>query len=472
MDLRQPAGTKVGIVFCLLLVGIVLSACSTIPDQAFQTAEIKPVEGGCLASNGRRTWKDDECKAHKATRRIPVEVAWLEYDEHGDPLVPAQRDAILKWQADHPDGEVLVYIHGWHHNASTTGPHPSSNALQFPELMLRYINDIQLKRYAELSPHPQQSDPPLPSPSVLGIYVGWRGERFATQGTPWWFLSIDGRSDIADAIGTHGRLKQDLQQFAGHIGQGHMLVIGHSLGGRILTRAFEADLTSAGKPDASGIIHPFRPLGDRALIATINAAVGADCYDDDFAAPTGIPTGERPYWLNITSQDDQATNSIWSTARFLGLINACHHDSPAASTAVGHYAPYIGSTLYKDGPICEEEHDCVGMNPVRQMMLNLRDDLWYCGASTSYLGFRERDQDTSIPYNLMPAVYRLDYSALHQHSSPGAVPAIWNIQTSHDLIGFRDKEGQLAGDHDGFIDSILVRVLFDALFLERCPATH
>lgn len=247
------------------------------------------------------------CDNFDRSSLLPVSYsqAWLEYRDVGLRHDPAQIDAILRWiQAGSGPLYVVVYIHGWHHNADESNGDPRNNAIKFPFLMARQVD--MLKRMA--------LDGRSPMPQVLGIYVGWRGEAYTDPVRK--LFSIDDRSKAADAIGNAGVLKSDLLAIANatrarDTSASRMVVIGHSLGGRMATSMFKQDL-EAGQP---------QPLGSGTLVVTLNAAVGADCFDGVFKEGGKNPNAPRPTWINLTSEDDTATDGIYSTAKRFGFLH-------------------------------------------------------------------------------------------------------------------------------------------------------
>jgi pimeloyl-ACP methyl ester carboxylesterase len=95
---------------------------------------------------------------------------------------------------------------------------------------------------------------------VLGIYIGWRGDSLTTPGLK--FSTIGNRADAADRLAAnrdhdgmyslYSSLKDIANALHGADPDGRMLVVGHSLGGRIVTRLFMNDI-------AMGEV---RPLGN------------------------------------------------------------------------------------------------------------------------------------------------------------------------------------------------------------------
>jgi hypothetical protein len=150
--------------------------------------------GACLDDKDHNILKGNSelaqysrCGDFEPSSLLPVSysTAWLEYRENGQRQEEAQRDAILHWiQAESGPLYIVVYIHGWHHNADESNGDPRNNAIKFKFLMARQVDT--LKRMA--------LDSKAPMPKVLGIYVGWRGEAYTDPVRK--LFSIDGRSPM------------------------------------------------------------------------------------------------------------------------------------------------------------------------------------------------------------------------------------------------------------------------------------
>lgn len=170
---------------------------SYIPDQAWQPA--------------------DETTASKNLHVI-------EFSDDGEPLDPKQLQALQQRVKQSPQApELVIFVHGWHHNAKTT----DDNFVAFQRF------------FAEM----ERSDAER---NLIGLYIGWRGDKY----DPFWldgsndadswiepldFPTIFQRKAVARHIGSTG-FSQLLDQFDAMQSQGTLqryTVIGHSLGGAV-----------------------------------------------------------------------------------------------------------------------------------------------------------------------------------------------------------------------------------------------
>ncbi len=379
--------------------------------------------------------------------------AWLEYNDDGEQQDRAQLTAVLNWIRKEPGPLfILVYVHGWHHNADTSNGDPRNNAIKFPLLMAREVD--QLKRMA--------IDKKIEMPKVLGIYVGWRGEEYTSAIQK--LLSISGRSEVADTIGSRGVLKANLLEIAnaarGQNSETRLMVVGHSLGGRMMASMFMPELKSGNA----------QPLGPNTMVVTLNPAVGADCYDPVFGEGGKNPVTARPVWMNITSEKDSATNLIYSSAHFVGLVNSCNPSSAARNKAIGHYKPYlrqvVDQAIYVDGG--DPPHkDCMQENTPSLAVRGptVWEPDWYKQFDQRlYLSFPPRS-DTARSQNV-----RIDYAVcvgVEDSELPASVlnRGVWNVRSDSSLIDFDEGGGNTSGFHNGIISTILVRLLTEAMYI-------
>ncbi len=299
----------------------------------------KSVTTYAAAESKFREWLDGD--GERGSKRIAPQYrrAFLEYvtdpqsdgKRPGDKWDPTQFETILETiKASRKPLLVVVYIHGWHHNADREGAiarkNWRSNALKFDDMMVRFAHQLQ---------HLKTFSGSVIDHDVLGVYVGWRGE---SDTTPLYtILTIAGRSRAADLIGTSVGFKADMQSLTDAISKGRdshisaqsrVLIIGHSLGGRLLTRAFLPDV--AANPSVA-------PLGENTKIVAINSAIGSDFFDEIYLPEKSATSiNPVPYWINLTSKDDYATSTIYPMAAFLGLAPAKNRASPFAGVTIGH----------------------------------------------------------------------------------------------------------------------------------------
>jgi len=403
---------------------------------------------GCKELISRTRCKENDLNGNVLT---PYYQAWLEYSETGQQHDHNQLDAILKWiKSTKGSLQVVVYIHGWHHNADISDGDPRNNAIKFPFLMARSVDTLKRLEIAGK----------IAMPTVLGIYVGWRGEEYTYQ--PASLLSIDGRSKAADRIGQAGILKNDLLAISNAVQQqsgnnGRIMVLGHSLGGRMLTSMYKSDLQSGNSA----------PLGKNSLVVTLNPAVGADCYDGVFEYMGHNPQGQRPYWMNITSENDSATGWIYKDGGRLGLIDSCAPDSEAAGVAIGHYRPYLRQVIDQSHEVNKNNSPrCVGSYFSNECQAY--ESSWFSTPNSRFLvGFPDRNQVNTKGGNT--EFYELNFDLENSDVPKAALSReVWNVRSDETMIDFGDAGGGgVSGHHNGYISTVLMRLLTEVLYSDK-----
>lgn len=464
--------------FATITTSVVLAGCTTIDDVAYQpVCAASPCgdEQLSLAVPAREVqverhgWKVEQTIARKSLRPVYYHHSWLEYAERSQRLFdPEQNRALLGRLKDFGrEGRpvyAVVYVHGWHNSADDGPMATGTNAESFDALMGRFVDQLERRHVLGATG---------PMPRVVGIYVGWKGESVRSRGLLR-VLSIADRAEAADRIGAGptgtGGLRADLKEIAQALRPaapgGKMVVIGHSLGGRMLSAAFMNDFIAPGQGDGSR-----QPLGPGSAIVTVNAAVGADCFERLFAA--GAPTRPSiPTWMNVTSKDDVATGSMYSLAHVVGLVPACKHGS-RARTPIGHFAPFLTHTLQfshlKESakwPSSEEEIKALGVAHKRVAAgTSIRENVFNFGNP-------EQQQVTLAypwidgPYPGRPPAYDLDSvhfyaGVLRPRPLPGFPGHFWNVQTDRNTIDFAENGGTTRARHSGIFSTNLTRMLVD-----------
>ncbi|GEM_PF-1925396 len=310
---------------------LLISGC-TVPNKVWQPVCPEGKECNLSAMTLKRqtcfvpnNGRNINCTNSASTggKQHSFKIAYLEYPEesiNGTSIPkrdPKQLELILKeLRSSKRPLLVSVYVHGWHHNASSE----DDNVRKFPNMLARYS-------YALLQSGRSNYD-------VLGIYIGWRGESYDGVFST---LTIGDRANAADIIGRkNGPLSKDLLLIAKEMqsinSKNRMIVMGHSLGGRVLSRAFLSSIKS-GNP---------QPLGAGTLIVTANAAIGAEAYRSLYDSNQTSKQERTPMWVNFTAKDDAATNSTYPIALNMHLLSADTPDNkPDTDVTIGHYQPYL-----------------------------------------------------------------------------------------------------------------------------------
>lgn len=418
-----------------------------------------------LVRKGRCYQSDDRPKGVPCDP-MPFRYGVIEYKTNGLDTAHHWQDSqlrqITREIASEKDVFLVVFIHGWHHDSrEKIGVEYSENDLRklqdaniSQDRNLLFFKHILAKTRWELDQAGQRNQ------KVLGVYVGWDG------GPPNAKLNAGDRASAANRIGLSIDFGNDLKLLSRAVKSANptnkMLVIGHSFGGRILSR-FMLKNASQGNAD---------PLGHGSVAVTLNPAISADSFDDymKLKSVRGLPA-----WINITSRDDWATGMLFELASTpLSRLLPSGHDindtifSPATGRSIGHYAPYQNfqlSICYEgDGNSCAAEAKFASCQaPTRQQFRSATD--WYLlpsdgGNACHYLcsAFGDSNKKCDSRQYLISLI-RHDQERPAYHAISGKM---WNIVTDLKVIGpDQDYKNQSAIAHNAFDQTNLVRMLVE-----------
>lgn len=443
------------LIICCLVV-----SCATIPDQSYHKVQCLDryacTEGELDAYIKAQSFNNiyivngwsgvNEKNLIKSKGNVYInpnfKQFYLEYDEMGHKIEQNRQLGIIKRAISTAEKPVylIVFLHGWHNNASIDVNNLSLDTTGFPYMLARraYVKGDM---------------------DVIGVYIGWRGEKY--KNSPAKLLSIKDRALVADAIGREGELRNDIisltRMAENKPASGHSLLVGHSLGGRLLSRAFLDDFSKFKNIDDW-------PLGKNTLLVTLNAAIGADAFDDIFNKMPGTNQKiQRPLWINLTSKDDKATSHLFPYARFIGRRVTDNPES-GKHTTVGHYMPYLSHEVTvihgfdkkaecnfinaeeilknNNTPWFElpkrEKGSCATRHIYKYENLNINDGMYY----TTVLRYLEENPEKPLGY-------------------------MWNFRVDRSVIDFskeESKKNKSSGAHNAFVQTNLGRMLDDMLF--------
>jgi hypothetical protein len=281
-------------------------------------------------------------------------LGFVEFDDQGwfwdDRQLPAVQEMIRnEARAHESQGHgiiVVVFVHGWKHNAS----HDDDNVV-----MLRGV--LQQLSEAEKADATVQKRPPRP---IVAVYGGWRGLSSAWE--PFKELSFWDRKNTAECVG-HGAMTQmlssleDLQLESNrHVPVGaprtELVIVGHSFGGAAVYSALSQIMTERFM-EATRLHRPARSVGD--LVVLLNPAFEAARHyslNDLAVSVNRYPPTQRPIFAVFTSEGDWATHYAFSIGRcFSTLFESDRSDKPqgtANRTAIGWFEPFITHKLVYD----------------------------------------------------------------------------------------------------------------------------
>lgn len=458
----------------ILVACAAITACETIDDQAYHLVPekyVSPVKMH-LRVHG---WGVERSSSSRHPRPVEFEKAYLEFNESGDMFRPGQKQAILDRLDSYRDQKrpifLVTYTHGWHHNASLPKPDEDEfdyNATKFDYIMARYGEHV--RRHFELS---DDSNTPI----VLGVYVGWRGERI--KGGLSSVLTLDDRAQTADNIAANegpGGLKQALSEFATKItaihGGSRMLVTGHSLGGRMLSMMFIKDI-------AAGNNHP---LGPNTLIFALEPAIGAECFDSVFKPDVKRLPGTRPGFIAITSENDTAITKFYSLSTRISIVAPPFCSHPPKRQAIGNYSDYITHDLRFERVADKQSRSALVPAEGESVSTIFKPDgttllyplvgsdntTWLLGQGKTFWKYPYFDVDSQK--------YTLDDYILYRMTlthGPAFRPdnAIWNIRVDERLIDVGRSAthlspGSIGAHHNGIASTGVADILGRIVFLQ------
>jgi hypothetical protein len=324
-----------------------------------------------------------------ATVKQPC-IAFLEFDDMGEPFdrrenhqgvgskrwgVPHQLEAALDLIKDTrtyarqqspplPAPIILVFVHGWKHNASE-----SDLNVQGFEQVVRFIAGQKVDSLAEGSCEDSERSPlfrqrcEYAKHPIIGIYVGWRGDLYNKYLPVAQDLSYFNREGAAERTGadnvTHALMS--ISTAAGHGADAgtddpnppFLLFIGHSFGGLVLERAVSQAFLR--EIDRQSNIDGFLPFAD--LIVYVNSAAAAT-----FSKPMVDILAQRKAVYSPTHQSTNDATDIpsrsinESEARPLILSVSTPADAATAiilpvGQNIGSISKHLGGSFVKDDPL-------------------------------------------------------------------------------------------------------------------------
>ena len=306
----------------------------------------------------------------KADPSIEYLLGVVEFDDQGGKQVPEQLDKLfkkLKKESETQDLCLVIFVHGWEHNASDE----DTNMRDF-RLLLE-----QLARTENQHPTAAWHQPR----KAVGIYAGWRGKSldidYVNDLTFWnrkdaaqrvalgSVRELLGRAralrDTLDRTTWSGRrLLEDEPAPAGEkLRATRLLTIGHSFGGLIVYTALAQYFTERAAISATATLlgnerdsdKSIRAYGD--LVVIINPAVEATSWEPvseivrHMTAPN-FASNQSPIFVEVTSTADEATGIAFPLGRAPDVVTESFTSSveqQKAQLAFGHYKPFITHDL-------------------------------------------------------------------------------------------------------------------------------
>lgn len=294
---------------------------------------------GCVSNAPFRT-ADGTCTGHAYgcgyfyEEHPGYDLGFVEFSERGNDFSPQNTAKILeiiKDKEEKGDIAIIVFSHGWKHNASTQDGNVKSfeKALDF----IARSNAVGKKQ-------------------IVGIYIGWRGlslHGLQLENTTFW-----DRKAVAEEVGRGGvtELLGDLEYISSKKKSNFMLTIGHSFGAAITLSALHDTLLERMKLAEQG--RGLRTFGDGVVL--LNPAIEAN--QALLLKESSMRLGAKgeplpPVMYVVSSRADIPTNMLFPIGRFLGMAgrwsqvdiervyferNYILNESQLDSQTIGNYA--------------------------------------------------------------------------------------------------------------------------------------
>lgn len=286
----------------------------------------------------------------------------VQVDDFGSLWDPKEAGNTLQALKEVPQNEnllVVIFIHGWHHNAAAG----DENLLDFKETMAALRSAVDTPQRSAV----REAQTGSSKLNLVGIYVGWRGKSLPLPldyATMWW------RKSAAERVGD-GDISEFVERLDGIYLQRNataegkqpgqrpfmgLVTIGHSFGAQVLfrsiSRALEYPLVqrapceaqilapNANTSNRTMVQNPVDSLGDLNIL--VNPALEAYQFgridalyrqlafsytqtpqlvvfsaDNDIPRQTYFPIGQavnRPFRPGFRSADNDYQRALWATA--------------------------------------------------------------------------------------------------------------------------------------------------------------
>lgn len=260
----------------------------------------------CTGNTPQRDNKAAHCEEIKSCSNSYYEVhpnyeiGFVEYSERGNDFDPARTHELLERLKQYSAGgkvAVVVFIHGWKHNAKQD----DENVVSFTKAL------ANLARSGVLTDR-----------KLVGVYVGWRGLSMHGLGTE--NLTYWDRKSVAEEVGRGGvtELLTQLEQVDRSRAENYLVIVGHSFGGAITLSALHDQLLERLQNQQAGL--PVRAFGDAVIMVNpaIEANLGLLLKENSLkVGASGVKA--QPLLYVISSEGDSATGLPFFVGQWLGV---------------------------------------------------------------------------------------------------------------------------------------------------------
>lgn len=290
---------------------------------------------GCASDKQYRTDTTPcNCEKNKdACSKAAIEVhdgykiSFVEFDDQGwfwnfDQLEATKN--MIKEESKKDDLLIIIYIHGWKHNAD----YNDSNVIKFRDVLCK-LYEIDKNKGGKI----------LGNRKIVGVYAGWRG--LSATYEPFKTLSFWERKNTAHKVGYGSMIDllvsvENLQKainkspVKGH--KTELVLIGHSFGGAVLYSALSQimseRLVTKVEYDKDKTLKSF---GD--LVIFLNPAFEASRYDNLNKLANSLKgkysEKQKPVMSVITSKGDIATQYAFPIGRFISTFFETYRNDEA-----------------------------------------------------------------------------------------------------------------------------------------------
>jgi hypothetical protein len=272
----------------------------------------------------------------------------VEIDDQGRYWDKAQEAEVLsnvRRLAQRGGATIVVFIHGWHHNASAT----DSNLSEFTKALsdLRTELDQHVYKMARKAFFGHEDG------DVFGVYIGWRGRSlpsYADYLTFWDRKAAAERIGQGDVVELLSRLDQTCRLANGNGRYTGLVTVAHSFGAQVASTAISSILrqrVATGRDDSATFVEPVAGFGD--LVVLVNPAAEAAVLNTLSEATRGakFASSQAPVMLVVSSENDGATGSWFPFGRRLAVRRQVYRGNEYAQNtrALGWYLPQITHCL-------------------------------------------------------------------------------------------------------------------------------
>lgn len=314
------------------------------------------------------------------------EIGFVEYSERGNDFAPERTQRLverLEQYSSEGDIAMVVFVHGWKHNAGQK----DDNVISFS------------KALANLS-----ASGVLNNRKLVGIYVGWRGKSLHGMGSE--NLTYWDRKAVAEEVGRGGvtDLLARLEQID-RKDKNYLVIVGHSFGGAITLSALHDQLLERLHNQQAG--RPARAFGDAVIM--LNPAIEANqglLLKENSLKVGATGAHAEPLLYVISSQGDSATHHAFPLGQWLGVnltwsqvdldrtyngVSFRLREEELDTTAIGNYSLYR-TALLEDRTSQITEREVVEVEPtvIEDTNIGNWDFKSYCTANGD-------NADTDLP---------------------------------------------------------------------------